>query len=571
MQFFRDLKIGQKISFLISIAVVFVFLVGLTGYYYLSQSNRAIDSMYKEQLLAIDWLNTGRTAAKQIESDLFALMVTTDDAENKRLKSDIDAQVKGFNETLANYEKLPLDQKEKAALQDVKQSLQNYRDGRGPVIDLAMQNKNQEAYVLYTGKVQIHAHAFSEKLEELAHYTEKKAAEAAERNSQQEKTATFLMVALNILSFILIVAVGWLIRSLIVKPLQQVVTVVEAVAKGDLSVSDLAIQSRDESGQVAVAVNVMLKNLRELIRMASHSAQQVAASSEELTAGAQQSADVVTQVAGSTSETAAAAQQQADKVEETLRLIVETGEMRKAVGEKAVTITKVSEETAAASEEGNRLVETAVDQMGRIESSVNHSAGVVEKLGERSQEIGNIVDTIAGIAGQTNLLALNAAIEAARAGEQGKGFAVVAEEVRKLAEQSQEAAKQIADLIRSVQADTQQAVIVMKEGTQEAKQGSEVIKQTGSAFENISTLVRQVVTLNQESIQMRQEMGKGTVKIDQYVHDVEKMSRNIMEQAQMISASTEEQSASMEEIAASSQSLALLAQELQETIQKFHL
>jgi len=117
--------------------------------------------------------------------------------------------------------------------------------------------------------------------------------------------------------------------------------------------------------------------------------------------------------------------------------------------------------------DGGQTIELAIAQMGKIETTVNSSAQVVSKLGERSKEIGQIVATISGIAGQTNLLALNAAIEAARAGEQARGFTVVAEEVRKLAEQSQEATKKIAVLIGEIQGDTDNAVVAMNNGTRE--------------------------------------------------------------------------------------------------------
>ena len=127
----------------------------------------------------------------------------------------------------------------------------------------------------------------------------------------------------------------------------------------------------------------------------------------------------------------------------------------------ANAVSGMADKTTNAASQGDKAVDAAINQMKNIERSVSSSAQVVAKLGERSKEIGQIVDAISGIAGQTNLLALNAAIEAARAGEQGRGFAVVAEEVRKLAEQSQEAAKQIANLISEIQTETDSAVVAM--------------------------------------------------------------------------------------------------------------
>ena len=209
--------------------------------------------------------------------------------------------------------------------------------------------------------------------------------------------------------------------------------------------------------------------------------------------------------------------------------------------------------------------------MTYIEQTVNNSAQVVAKLGERSKEIGQIVDTISGIAGQTNLLALNAAIEAARAGEQGRGFAVVAEEVRKLAEQSQDAAKKIATLISEIQGDTDKAVLAMSEGTREVKIGTEVVTAAGYAFEEIEVMVTEVSNQVKEISAAVQQMASSSQQIVSSVKEIDELSKNAAGEAQTVSAATEEQSASMEEIASSSQSLAKMAQDLQEAVSKFRV
>ena len=210
-------------------------------------------------------------------------------------------------------------------------------------------------------------------------------------------------------------------------------------------------------------------------------------------------------------------------------------------------------------------------QMNNIEMTVSRSAQVVTKLGENSKEIGQIVETISGIAGQTNLLALNAAIEAARAGEQGKGFAVVAEEVRKLAEQSKAAAERIANLIEGIQKDTEEAVVVMNEGTAEVKVGAEVVSAAGSAFEKILEMVNHVNRQSKEIATTMEEMANGTQHIVTSVEDIDKSCKKMSDETQTVSASTEEQSAAMQEIASASRSLAVLAQELNEESAKFKL
>ena len=182
-----------------------------------------------------------------------------------------------------------------------------------------------------------------------------------------------------------------------------------------------------------------------------------------------------------------------------------------------------------------------------------------------------VVSFIKNIAGQTNLLGLNAAIEAARVGEQGRGFAVVAEEVRKLAEQSQEATKQISELIGGIQGDTEQAVAAMDNGTREVKLGAEVVNTAGQAFHEIVTLVEQVSDQVREVSSTIEQMAIGSQQIVESVNRIDHLSKEAAGQAQTVSAATEEQSASMEEIASSSQSLAQLALELRDAVGKFRV
>ena len=168
-------------------------------------------------------------------------------------------------------------------------------------------------------------------------------------------------------------------------------------------------------------------------------------------------------------------------------------------------------------------------------------------------------------------MALNAAIEAARAGEQGRGFAVVAEEVRKLAEQSEAATKQISALIGGIQGDTEQAVAAMDNGTREVKLGAEVVNAAGQAFNEIVGLVTQVSDQVKEVSDTIEQMAVGSQQIVGSVNKIDKLSKEAAGQAQNVSAATEEQSASMEEIASSSQSLAQLAIDLRDAVGKFHV
>ena len=375
------------------------------------------------------------------------------------------------------------------------------------------------------------------------------------------------------ISFVIIllisISIVFFFASYLAKPIQVLSTFVNRIGNGDLTMVRLDINSKDEIGTLAKSFELMVNNLRNLLRQISQTAEQLAASSQELTANSEQSAQCSGQVASLIIDVATAVEGQKSSTGEMLKTMeFMDGGIQKVV-EKNSSMTEVTEKTAFSALEGEKVVKEAIQQMQSIEGTVTDSALVVEALGERSKEIGNIVGTISTIAGQTNLLALNAAIEAARAGEQGRGFAVVADEVRRLAEQSHQAAEQIAELIKEIQMGIDKAVVAMHMGTKEAKLGTEVINNAEERFGDISRLVSEVSTQVRDIETEIQGMAKSREKIVYAVRDVDAGSRRTAGQTQKISASIEEQSAASEELAASSKSLAIMAEELQEAVHKF--
>lgn len=356
----------------------------------------------------------------------------------------------------------------------------------------------------------------------------------------------------------------------ITRPLQTLVEASEQISNGDLRVN-IPINSGDEFGKLSISFNKMSNSLRQFLQQMRQTGEHLSSSSEQLSASANESAQASTQVADSISDVAHSVELQLNAIDNTMFTIQD---MSKNIEQFANTTNQVFKQSAEATEkagDGSNAIDKAVNQMAQIEQAVDTSAQVVAKLGERSKEIGQIVDTISGIASQTNLLALNAAIEAARAGEQGRGFAVVADEVRKLAEQSQKAAKQIALLITEIQKDTDKAVLTMHDGTREVKIGAEVVDVAGKAFKEIVTLVTQVSDRVKDISSSTNQMSHGSQQIVTAMNKIDEMSKKVAGESQMVSAATEEQSASMEEISSASQSLLQAAQELQNEVAKFKL
>lgn len=387
------------------------------------------------------------------------------------------------------------------------------------------------------------------------------------------KVSSLMWISAIVVLIVLVIAaaVSRLFAKRMAAPIQKLHGFANRIADGDLSATDADIHSNDEIGELAAAFKTMTENLRALISQVTRSAQQVSQAAGELTANSEQSAQASNQVAGSITDVARGAEQQLNAVNATAAIVQKMSAHIQQVAGNANLVAGKSSQTSQMAHEGGKSADKAVTQMAKIEQTVNSSAQVVAKLGERSKEIGQIVDTIAGIAGQTNLLALNAAVEAARAGEQGRGFAVVAEEVRKLAEQSQEAARQIAALIGEIQEDTDRAVTAMGEGTSEVRLGTEAVDTAGKAFRDIAAQITQVSGEIKEISAAIQEMAGAGEQIVLSIKDIDELSKKAAGEAQTVSAATEEQSASMEEIAASSQKLAHMAQELKAAVGKFHV
>ena len=374
-----------------------------------------------------------------------------------------------------------------------------------------------------------------------------------------------------VLLFVLLAAVtAFYVSRGIAQPLRELADCAENMADCDLTRA-IQVSGALDIDYLSQALFILQHVFLDSSRSIFSSSEQVASSSQQLTASAEQSAQAANQIATSITEVAHGTERQLTAANETVAVVEKMSSGIQQVAAKTDIMAEATEKTARAANDGGTSIRTAVEQMNHIEKSVIYSAEVVAKLGQRSQEIGQFVDTISGIAGQTNLLALNAAIEAARAGELGRGFAVVAEEVLKLAEQSQYAAKQIAELFGEVQGDTEGAISAMNQGTQEVTKGTEVVNTAGKAFgdvvEHINRISEQVREISGEI----QQMASGSMQIVGAVREIDEISKETAGQTETVSAATEEQSASMEEIAASSQSLAKMADELQKAVNKFKL
>lgn len=359
-------------------------------------------------------------------------------------------------------------------------------------------------------------------------------------------------------------------KTRVLEPLRDLGGVMIEAGKGDLTVRAYA-PNDDEIGLLVNECNSLIGSLAGIalqVRQSSDAvtgaATQLSASSEEINASSMEISSSVQQIAHG-------AELQSRKVEETSAAMQSISATIAEVATRAVEASSTSEDAARAAEIGERATHEAIEKIAEVSTAIQTLAASVQALGQRSAEIGNIVDVITTIADQTNLLSLNAAIEAARAGESGRGFSVVAEEVRKLAEGSGKAAEQIGELIKDVQQETAKALKYMEIGIKEVQSGAQVVERSGDSLREINEAVARTTALAQAIASATSEQARKTSDVDRAMHEIAAVVEENAASAQETAAAAEEQTACMEEISSSAQDLADMARRLEESVLQFHI
>lgn len=365
--------------------------------------------------------------------------------------------------------------------------------------------------------------------------------------------------------------VVYFVSNIFIKPVRKVIETTSAVGQGDLTATILNKTKTREYQQLNDAVNNMISQLRDLLLTTQKNAQQVANSAVHLSATTTSISDSSQQIAATMEQLSAGNENQTLQVDSAA---VEVEQMRNEINGIANKSNNVRELTEALSNEATRSmagVNQATQQMDKISDAARSSAEQIHSLQTKSKQIEQMVILITDIAQQTNLLALNAAIEAARAGEAGRGFAVVADEVRKLAEQSGQAAEQITSVIAEIQTETTRAVEAMTNGTDEAEKGTQIVKQTLDSLGRITAAIQDIVDNTREVADATARMNQSTEDVSGVVANLAAISEESAAATEEVTASVNEQSSTIQELAESTKGLSELANELERTVKQFKI
>ena len=548
MKTWGDLKVRTKLLILAlasCLALVVVGSMGLSGMRdgsrNLRESNRSAEHVALLGAMKSDFLT--------MRLDLVYMMALKDRTKLKEKWDDFAVKTGAVRETVKKFEASGPDREELEGLAAFRDGFENYvvngtKLGEMLLAAHGANDENAVASAVSFGAEQV-GPLYAKPAEAVARLVAesiKKDQEMFTSSSAALKRSFLAMIAIIAATLAATLMLGFFIAGSVVTPLRKVFETLQRMAAGDLSVRS-TITSRDEMGMLSEELNIMAERLHETITRVTHNGLEVASAANQMHSTAEQMATGAEQAAAQTQTIATASEEMA----------ATTNDIAGNCHQAASNAGKVNEAAVSSA----RIVDETIAVMARITTRVKETAGMIETLGNRSEEIGEIVGTIEEIADQTNLLALNAAIEAARAGDQGRGFAVVADEVRALAERTTKATKQIAATIKNIQLETRNAVITMEEGVKEVEKGTNDASKSGEALQDI---LEQIGSLTMQVSQIATAAEEQTATTSE-------ISNNI----QQITAVVQMTANGSQESAAAAAQLSRLSEELRSLMAHFRI
>ncbi|MBS9802292.1 methyl-accepting chemotaxis protein [Bacillus toyonensis] len=569
MELLRNSKVGTKLNILITISSIACIVLSLIGFWGLERGKSTSSNMYEDNLLPIEWIGIVESNFYHVNMNFMEIMLSKDEKRMNELIREMDGIRKENDHLLKQFEAKVISTKEKELYNTFHETFNELRTQMKKAQELGKSN-NEEAYAYYLKEIEPNMQKSIKSIRELIIYNSNDAELLQKENNNDAQITMIMFVSISILAILIIMLIGYIIKLTIRKPLALLQDDMEKVAAGDLT-TRTPYKANNELGHIVQSFNSMLDNLQQLIANVKMTTQEVISTTEGVLQDTNRASSISNEVVQTVLEVKTKIEGQVTSIQESSSSMEEITTGVQTVAESSAVVAEVAVTTTERINIGSEVINHSILQMNSVHDVVEETSKVINKLVTRTQQIDTALTAITNIAEQTNLLALNAAIEAARAGENGKGFAVVAAEVRDLAEQSKESAKEVNHLIKSIQKDTQDTVNVMQKGQQKAVEGKEAAHKANQTFLSIMRDIDKITGQIQEVSAATEEMSAGTEEVNASLSLVSETATDVKKETLQTVNSIQSQAVSIEQISIQSNKMKEKVEELTELVSKFNI
>ncbi|MCU5462478.1 MULTISPECIES: methyl-accepting chemotaxis protein [Bacillus cereus group] len=569
MELLRNSKVGTKLNILITISSIACIVLSLIGFWGLERGKSTSSNMYEDNLLPIEWIGIVESNFYHVNMNFMEIMLSKDEKRMNELIREMDGIRKENDHLLKQFEAKVISTKEKELYNTFHETFNELRTQMKKAQELGKSN-NEEAYAYYLKEIEPNMQKSIKSIRELILYNSNNAELLQKENNNSAQNTMIMFVSISILAILIIILIGYIIKITIRKPLALLQSDMEKVAAGDLT-TRTPYKANNELGHIVQSFNSMLDNLQQLIANVKMTTQEVISTTEGVLQDTNRASSISNEVVQTVLEVKTKIEGQVTSIQESSSSMEEITTGVQTVAESSAVVAEVAVTTTERINIGSEVINHSILQMNSVHDVVEETSKVINKLVTRTQQIDTALAAITNIAEQTNLLALNAAIEAARAGENGKGFAVVATEVRDLAEQSKESAKEVNHLIKSIQKDTKDTVNVMQKGQQKAVEGKEAAYKANQTFLSIMRDIDKITGQIQEVSAATEEMSAGTEEVNASLSLVSETATDVKKETLQTVNSIQSQAVSIEQISIQSNKMKEKVEELTELVSKFNI